>query len=472
MTGVLAGLRVEAGSLAAGAFVLAAILALIVRPAALGAGAVAVAALAGAVMGATPLLMGFFAPAPGGLDGYGAFALAAVAPFAAAGVLAIGGTGVRAALCALAAAGATGAAQANDLVVALLALEAAFLAGVALLALGADQDRRALSAAFALFVGSTLAFAAAAVGLGLVIASTGAADDAGLAARAATSTAPAAGGFALLLAGLTGMALLTPWHGLSALAAGRSWRAGALLVAPTLAGAFVLLRVAGALGEGSSDLAAATRWALGAAAGVTILAASIQALAAQDLRRMAAFALAAQTGAALLAAAVAGRAGLAAGLVQLLAAHAGAAALFCLAAAARGQTPTAPLGAFDGFARSAPLTALAGAVGALSLIGAPFLAGFSGKWLAAGAALDAGQGWAAGLIAAMSLASAVAAGGVIERLYLRQPTPNTAAPNARGALWPGFALATAVTLGVGWQADWAMAGAMRAADAVYAAVTP
>jgi len=308
-----------------------------------------------------------------------------------------------------------GALGARDLIGLFVAVETAWLAAVALLALSAERSAQngAMRMLSAGGVGAALFLAGAA----LIYHATGALDLPRIAAahiEMADAAALGAGLIVLSIALKAGVAPLHEWlgagfsraNGLAAIVIGAVGVTGALAVLVRLAGYFAQ---APAMGDGVSI-------ALALLGGASVVIGSLQAVGATNLRRLAAYAGAAQAGGILLCVALGSPAGVAAALIQLTALVATALALFGGAAAGGVRT----LDGLDGLGRRAPLAGAAIMTGAISLMGAPLTLGFLGRWRLVEAGVGAGWWWAAGAVIFASLAGVFYGGRLIERLYFRR----------------------------------------------------
>jgi multicomponent Na+:H+ antiporter subunit D len=141
-------------------------------------------------------------------------------------------------------------------------------------------------------------------------------------------------------------------------------------------------------------------------AGFTIVAASIVALRADNLKRRLAYSTVSQLSYVVLAAAVLTPLSLA-GAVLHIAAHAfGKITLFFAAGAVYTAAHKTEVSQLDGVGRRMPWTFAAFGVGALSMIGLPPAAGFVSKWVLVSGALEAGHWLALGVIVASTLLNA------------------------------------------------------------------
>lgn len=362
------------------------------------------------------------------VDGVGAFAAPMLTGAGALIVLAAGGLmrkdfTPRAAPIALALllvmiASWAGAALAEEFIGLFLAVEAAWLAGVGLVALSGERDRAALSGALRMLSVGGVAAALMLLGIGLLYRGLGGLELAAFSAASIAAPDFVSAGVGLVLAALALKAGVAPLHlwlgagfgrtgGLAALALGALGVVGALFAMTRVAAAAL---AAPAIGQG----AATALLVLGL---VSVAVGSVQAIGAVNIRRLAAYAGAAQAGCVLLSLALGSPAGFAAALVQTFALCAAAMALFGGAAAIGGP---GALSALDGLARRAPLASAAIAAGALSLMGAPLTLGFLGRWRMIEAGVGAGWWWTAGAVIVASLAAVFYGGRLIERLYFRR----------------------------------------------------
>lgn len=324
---------------------------------------------------------------------------------------------IAAALCLCVGGGWLGALFARDLVGVFVAVEAAWLAGAALLAI--SSQRGALNGAMRMLTAGGVSSALFVLGMALVLRGVGTTDLPALPASHVDAPRLASAGIGLILLSLAvraGVAPLNFWLGA---AFGRAGRLTALtLGVVSAAGALgVIARVASyaipapALGEGASILLAA----LGA---ISVVVGSVQAVGARNVLRLAAYTGAAQTGVALLCIALGSPAGFAAALVQAVAASAAMMAL--IGGVTFGANGAGAFETLDGLGRRAPLASAAITASAISLMGAPLTIGFLGRWRLVEAGVGAGWWWAAGAVIVTSLAGVFYGGRLVERVYFRR----------------------------------------------------
>lgn len=156
-------------------------------------------------------------------------------------------------------------------------------------------------------------------------------------------------------------------------------------------------------------------------AGFTILAASVVALRADNLKRRLAYSTVSQLSYVVLAAAVLAPLSLA-GAVMHIAAHAfGKITLFFAAGAVYTAAHKTEVSQLDGIGRRMPWTFAAFGIGALSMIGLPPAAGFVSKWFIVAGALQAEHWLALGVIAASTLLNAGYFLPIVYRAYFLAP---------------------------------------------------
>jgi len=203
-----------------------------------------------------------------------------------------------------------------------------------------------------------------------------------------------------------GKAALMPFHRWLPAAMVAPTPVSALLhaVAVVKAGVFSVLKVV-VFVFGPDALAGHTVWLAGVA-GFTIVAASVVALGADNLKRRLAYSTISQLSYVVLAAAVLAPLSLV-GAALHIAAHAlGKITLFFAAGSIYTAAHKTEISQLDGIGRRMPWTMGAFAIGALSMIGLPPAAGFVSKWFMVSGAM-AGEHWLAlAVIAASTLLNA------------------------------------------------------------------
>jgi multicomponent Na+:H+ antiporter subunit D len=240
--------------------------------------------------------------------------------------------------------------------------------------------------------------------------------------------APAALGvlLALYMFGI-GKAALMPVHRWLPAAMVAPTPVSALLhaVAVVKAGVFTVVKVLIYV-FGLEALAGATDW-LVAIAGFTILAASVVALKADNLKRRLAYSTVSQLAYVVLATAVLAPLSVI-GAAFHVAAHAlGKITLFFAAGSIYTAAHKTEVSQLDGIGRRMPWTMAAFAIGALSMIGLPPAAGFVSKWYMLSGAIEQARWTVVAVIAASTLLNAGYFLPVVHRAFFRAPGADDAA---------------------------------------------
>jgi multicomponent Na+:H+ antiporter subunit D len=223
-----------------------------------------------------------------------------------------------------------------------------------------------------------------------------------------------------------GKAALMPFHRWLPSAMVAPTPVSALLhaVAVVKAGVFCVVKVLIYV-FGLEALAGATDW-LVAIAGFTILAASVVALRADNLKRRLAYSTVSQLSYVVLACAVLAPLSVI-GAVLHIAAHAlGKITLFFAAGSIYTAAHKTLVSELDGIGRRMPWTMGAFVIGALSMIGLPPAAGFASKWYMLSGAMGQGHWLAVAVIVGSTLLNAGYFLPIIHRAFFRQPAPHDA----------------------------------------------
>jgi len=199
-------------------------------------------------------------------------------------------------------------------------------------------------------------------------------------------------------------------------------------------------------------------------AGFTIIAASVYALRADNLKRRLAYSTVSQLSYVVLAAALLTPISVV-GAVLHIAAHAVAKiTLFFAAGAIYTAAHKTEVSQLDGIGRRMPWTMVAFTVGSLSLIGIPPAAGFASKWFIVSGAAGAGQYVALAVLAASTLLNAAYFLPIVHAAFFRAPPSGEKAHGE--APWPMVAAmmaSSALVLGFTAYADTPLALARAAA---------
>ncbi|MEX2240408.1 MAG: proton-conducting transporter membrane subunit [Burkholderiales bacterium] len=192
-------------------------------------------------------------------------------------------------------------------------------------------------------------------------------------------------------------------------------------VAVVKAGVFAVVKViVYVFGVDALAATTASDW-LPTVAGFTVIAASVVALRADNLKRRLAYSTVSQLSYVVLAAAILAPLSVIGATLHIAAHAVGKITLFFAAGAiytAAGKTEVSQL---DGIGRRMPWTMGAFAVGVLSMIGLPPAAGFVSKWYMLAGALQAEHWMAVGVIAASTLLNAAYFVPIVYRAFLRAP---------------------------------------------------
>jgi multicomponent Na+:H+ antiporter subunit D len=231
---------------------------------------------------------------------------------------------------------------------------------------------------------------------------------------------------ALFMFGI-GKAALMPFHRWLPAAMVAPTPVSALLhaVAVVKAGVFSVVKVVVYV-FGLDTLAGATDWLIGIA-GFSIVAASVVALNADNLKRRLAYSTVSQLSYVILAAAILAPLSLV-GAALHIAAHAfGKITLFFAAGAIYTAAHKTEVSQLDGIGRRMPWTMTAFGIGALSLIGIPPFVGFVSKWYMMSGALATDQLFVAAVILASTLLNAAYFLPIVHRAFFRPLSAEAAA---------------------------------------------
>ena len=368
-------------------------------------------------------------------------ATALVVPLAAQDVRGTGREGTVYALLVLTTVGALVLAGAGDVLFVVLGLLISSLGAFALVAY--RRDDLGTEAALKYFVFGSVSEAVMVFGLTYWFGATGSTLLADL-GRLETARLPAVAGLVGVLVGLGYKAAIAPFH---------FWAPDAYDGAPVSVAAYlsVVPKVGALLGlaQVARTLPAAQldwRLLVGILAALSMTYGNLAALVQTNVVRLLAYSSIAQAGYLLLGVLAIGRSPL--GLPSLVV-FAAAYAAMNLGAFAVVARVGRPLEAFIGFGRASPWGGGALVVFLLSLVGVPPFAGFFGKLLLFGAAIDAGFGW----VAVVAVANSVLSLGVYLRLIVPcYQSPTSASRAAALGPVPAVSLGLVVSLGLGVQA--------------------
>ena len=308
-------------------------------------------------------------------------------------------------------------------------LEVSSLSTYAIIAAGAERDRRALTAAYDYLVMGTIGATFFVIGIGFLYMMTGTLNMGDLAERIAAQpeNRTIQAGFAFIVVGLGLKLAIYPLH---------LWLPNAYTYAPSAVTAFlaatstkmaiyVLLRFTFSVFNPEFSFENLTyELIILPFAVLAMFAASFIAIFQADLKRMLAYSSIAQIGYMLLGIALMNASGIAATMVHLFNHGITKAALFMGVGALVLRTKSSFYARIRGMGRVMPLTGAAMVVGGLSLIGVPGTAGFISKWVLVQAAFEHGWWPVAFLVVLSSLLAVIYVWRFVEVLYLHAPVPS------------------------------------------------
>ncbi len=353
-------------------------------------------------------------------------------------------------------------------------LEISSLSAYVLVALGADRDRRALTASFNYLVMGTIGATFFVIGLGLIYMMTGTLNMADLAVRlgplAGNRTVQTA--FAFIVVGIGLKLAIYPLH---------LWLPNAYTYAPsavtaflaataTKAAIYVLLRfMFSVFSPVFTEASGALELILLPFAVIAMFAASIIAVFQADLKKTLAYSSIAQIGYMLLGISYFSHTGLAATMIHLFNHAITKAALFMAVGAIIYRTGSSMIPKMAGLGKQMPWTSAAIVAGGLSLIGIPATAGFISKWVLMTGALEKGWWWMALLIVASSLIAVIYVWQVVEVLYLKKAEEGIEVKEAPLSLLIPTWIFILASIYFGLDTDLTFSAANAAADALLGA---
>ena len=287
-------------------------------------------------------------------------------------------------------------------------LEISSIGTYAIIAMGWQNDRRALTASFNYLVMGTIGATFFVIGIGFLYMATGTLNMADMAVRIAElpGNRVVEVGFAFILVGIGLKAALFPLH---------LWLPGAYAYAPgfvttflattaTKVAFYVIIRFSyDVFAIDSGFVQNALTYVVTPLAIAGMLVASAQALFQSDARRLLAYSSVAQVGYMLLGLGIATAAGVTAGMLHLANHALMKGALFMALGAFFYSYGVRRIDDLKGLGQAMPGVAAAFTIAALSLIGVPFTAGFVSKFYLIQAALQNGWWWAVAAILASSV---------------------------------------------------------------------
>ena len=304
-------------------------------------------------------------------------------------------------------------------------LEISSLSTYALVAMGAERDRRALTAAYDYLIMGTIGATFFVIGIGLLYMTTGTLNLGDIADRIQgqgdNRTVQAA--FAFIVVGMGLKVAIYPLH---------HWLPNAYTHAPTAitvflaatatkAAIYVLLRFVFSVFVPAFEFVTHTlTWIFIPFALLAMFAASFVAIFQNNFKRMLAYSSIAQIGYMLLGISLLTTTGVSATIVHLFNHGITKAALFMGVGLLLLHSKTSFYDQIAGFGRRMPITGFAIVIAGLSLIGVPGTAGFVSKFQLVQAAFELDMWWLAILILLSSLLAIAYVWRVVETLYLAE----------------------------------------------------
>lgn len=352
-------------------------------------------------------------------------------------------------------------------------LEISALSTYVLVALGAEKDKRALSAAYDYLILGTIGATFFVIGLGMLYMATGTLNMVDLADRLGDmqDNRTVRSAFAFITIGMGLKIAMYPLH---------RWLPGAYTFSPSVVSAFlagtatkvavyVLLRFMFSVFSARFGFEVDTlEFIILPLAVVAMFAASFVATFQDNFKRLLAYSSVAQIGYMLLGISLLNVTGVSAAMVHLFNHAITKTALFLAVGAIVYRTGSPIIPRMAGLGRLMPFTSAAIVLGGLSLIGIPSTAGFVSKFALLSAALEKGWWPVAFLIVASSMIAVLYVWKVVETLYLKQPEEGVAVREAPlMLLLPTWILVGAI-FWFGIDADFTMSAAQTAAESLLA----
>ena len=303
-------------------------------------------------------------------------------------------------------------------------LEISSLSTYVLVAMGAERDRRALTAAYNYLVLGTIGATFFVIGVGFLYIATGTLNLVDMGARLADQgdNRVVQAGFAFVIVGMGLKIAMYPLH---------TWLPNAYAFAPNFVTAFlaatatkvsfyVLVRFeAGMFGPQFEFTGLSLMWVFAPLAVVGMMFGSMNAVFENNIRRLFAYSSVAQVGYMLLGVSFGTAAGLASGLLHLMNHALMKGAIFMALGMLAMRLGVTRVSDLAGLGRVMPFTMFGLVIASASLIGVPLTAGFVSKFYLLTATLERGWVWAAAAIAISSVLAFVYVGRLIEAAYLR-----------------------------------------------------
>lgn len=353
-------------------------------------------------------------------------------------------------------------------------LEISSLSTYVLIAMGAERDKRALTAAYDYLIMGTIGATFFVIGIGFLYMATGTLNMADMAQRLSglEGNRTVQAGFAFIVVGMGLKAAIYPMH---------LWLPRAYSFAPsvvttflaataTKAAIYVLMRFMFSVYQPDFVFEGHTlNFVIIPLALVAMFAASLIAVFQQDLKRLLAYSSVAQVGYMMLGIGLLNTTGLTASIIHLFNHGVTKGTLFMVAGAFVMRKGSSFCDNLAGLGKQMPVSCAAFVVSGLSLIGVPGTAGFISKWLLVTAALERGWWWMAILIVASSLLAIIYVWKVVELLYFKDPPNDERVQEVPVSMLVPMWLLTATCVISGIDTDLTFAAANAAANGLLGA---
>ncbi len=329
--------------------------------------------------------------------------------------------------------GLMGVAATGDAFNVFVFLEISSLSTYVLVAMGARQDKRALSAAYDYLILGTVGATFFVIGLGFLYIATGTLNMVDLADKLANSpdNKTIRAGFALIVIGMGLKLALFPLH---------RWLPGAYSYAPSAVSAFlastatkvalyVVIRFTFSVYDASSGFERTTlEYIILPLAITAMFTASAVAIFQMNVKKLLAYSSVSQIGYMLLGLTYLNQTGVAASFIHMFNHAMTKGALFMAVGMVVWRTGSALLPSFAGIGRTMPWTAAAIVVAGLSLIGVPATAGFVSKWVLMAGAFERGWWPVSFAIVGSSVLAVIYVWRLVEVMYFQEPKATTKDP--------------------------------------------
>ncbi|PHR55304.1 MAG: cation:proton antiporter [Robiginitomaculum sp.] len=323
-------------------------------------------------------------------------------------------------------AGLIGVAITGDAFNVFVFLEVSSISTYVLVAMGAGQNRQALTASFNYLILGTIGATFFVIGVGLLYMATGTLNMADISRLLADgdNDRVVRAAFSFIVIGLGLKTAMFPLH---------TWLPNAYAFSPSMIGVFLastatkvafytLIRfLFSVFHAGAPFETAMFDYVLAPMAITAMIVCSVQASFQPDVRRLLAYSSVAQLGYMLLGLSMGTVAGLSAGLLHMFNHALMKGALFMAVGLATLGLGVIQVSEMRGMGKTMPLTAAGLSIAGLSLMGVPLTAGFVSKYYLVIAALERGWWWAVAAIVVSSVLAIFYIGRMIEAMYLQKP---------------------------------------------------